>query len=55
MGASGSGVPGGHVEGMITRVSVTWTENAGGGQRDRVYAVVPDEGKSSAPSGWKNS
>jgi hypothetical protein len=30
---------------MITRVSVTWTEYANGGQRDRVYTVVPDEGK----------
>ncbi len=30
---------------MITRVSVTWTEYADDGQRDRVYTVVPDEGK----------
>jgi len=33
------------VEGMITRVSVTWTEIAGDGQQDRVYTVVPDEEK----------
>ncbi len=31
------------MEGTITRVSVTWTENADG--RQRVYTVVPDEGK----------
>jgi hypothetical protein len=31
------------MEGMITSVSVTWTENADG--RKRVYTVVPDEGK----------
>jgi hypothetical protein len=30
---------------MITRVSVTWTEIADDGQQDRVYTVVPDEGK----------
>jgi hypothetical protein len=30
---------------MITRVSVTWTEYADGGQRDRVYTVVPDQAK----------
>jgi hypothetical protein len=33
------------MEGMITRVSVTWTEDADGEQRDRVYTVVPDEKK----------
>jgi hypothetical protein len=33
------------VKGMITSVSVTWTENADGGERHRVYTVVPDEGK----------
>jgi hypothetical protein len=33
------------VEGMITRVSVTWTEIADNGQHDRVYTVVPDEEK----------
>jgi len=33
------------MEGMITHVSVTWTENAAGRQRQRVYTVVPDEGK----------
>jgi hypothetical protein len=33
------------MEGMITRVSVTWTEIADDGQRDRVYTVVPDEEK----------
>jgi len=33
------------VEGMITRVSVTWTEIADDGQQDRVYTVVPDEEK----------
>lgn len=33
------------MEGMITRVSVTWTEIANDGQQDRVYTVVPDEGK----------
>jgi hypothetical protein len=33
------------VEGMITRVSVTWTEIADDGQHDRVYTVVPDEAK----------
>jgi hypothetical protein len=31
------------MDGMITRVSVTWTENVDG--RQRVYTVVPDEGK----------
>ncbi len=30
---------------MITSVSVTWTENASGRERHRVYTVVPDEGK----------
>lgn len=30
---------------MITSVSVTWTENAGGTERHRVYTVLPDEGK----------
>jgi hypothetical protein len=33
------------MEGMITRVSVTWTGGADGGQPDRVYTVVPNEGK----------
>lgn len=34
------------MEGMITRVSVTWTENADDGERrNRVYTVVPDDGK----------
>jgi hypothetical protein len=33
------------MEGMITSVSVTWTEIADGRERHRVYAVVPDEGK----------
>jgi hypothetical protein len=33
------------MEGMITRVSVTWTEDAGGEREDRVYTVVPDGGK----------
>lgn len=33
------------MEGKITRVSVTWTEYADCGQRDRVYTVVPDGGK----------
>jgi hypothetical protein len=33
------------MEGMITRVSVTWTGGADGGRPDRVYTVVPNEGK----------
>lgn len=33
------------MQGVITRVSVTWTEYADGAQHDRVYTVVPDEGK----------
>jgi hypothetical protein len=33
------------MEGMITRVSVTWTEDADSGRRDRLYTVVPDAGK----------
>ena len=33
------------MEGMITRVSVTWTEGTGSGRRDRLYTVVPDETK----------
>lgn len=33
------------MEGMITSVSVTWTEIADGRERHRVYTVVPDEGK----------
>ena len=33
------------MEGMITRVSVTWTYNSGGQQRQRDYTVVPDRGK----------
>jgi hypothetical protein len=31
------------MEGMITRVSVTWTDYGGDEQRSRVYTVVPDE------------
>jgi hypothetical protein len=31
------------MDGMITRVSVTWTEGSGSGRRDRTYIVVPDE------------
>jgi hypothetical protein len=44
-GSAGQPVHGGHMEGMITCVSVTWTEYADGGQQDRVYTVVPDTGK----------
>jgi hypothetical protein len=33
------------MEGMITRVDVTWTEDVGGEQRDRLYTVVPNEAK----------
>lgn len=33
------------MEGMITRVDVTWTEDVGGEQRDRIYTVVPDKAK----------
>jgi len=33
------------MKGMITSVSVTWTENADGRERHRVYTVVPDAGK----------
>jgi hypothetical protein len=33
------------MEGMITRVEVTWTEDVGGEQRDRLYTVMPDEAK----------
>jgi hypothetical protein len=33
------------MEGMITRVSVTWTAGADGERQDRVYTVVPDDGK----------
>ena len=33
------------MDGMITRVSVTWTEDTGSGRRDRLYTVVPDEEK----------
>jgi hypothetical protein len=33
------------MKGMITRVSVTWTEGADSGRRDRLYTVVPDPGK----------
>jgi hypothetical protein len=31
--------------GVITRVSVTWAENIGGGRQERVYSVWPDERK----------
>ena len=31
------------MEGMITRVSVTWTDYGGDEQRNRIYTVVPDE------------
>jgi len=31
------------MEGMITRVSVTWTEGTGSGRRDRLYTVMPDD------------
>jgi hypothetical protein len=33
------------MDGMITRVSVTWTYNIGGEQQQRDYTVLPDEGK----------
>jgi hypothetical protein len=33
------------MEGVITRVSVTWAEDIGGERQERVYTVVPDEGK----------
>jgi hypothetical protein len=33
------------MEGMITRVSVTWTKGVGGERQDRIYTVVPDDGK----------
>jgi hypothetical protein len=33
------------MEGVIARVSVTWAEDIGGGWQERVYTVVPDEGK----------
>jgi hypothetical protein len=33
------------MDGMITRVSVTWTEDTDNGRRDRLYTVVPDERK----------
>jgi hypothetical protein len=33
------------MEGVITRVSVTWAEDVGGGRRERVYTVWPDAGK----------
>ena len=33
------------MKGMITSVSVTWTEYGDGRERHRVYTVVPDEGK----------
>jgi hypothetical protein len=33
------------MEGVITRVSVTWAEDIGGGRQERVYTVWPDEGK----------
>lgn len=33
------------MDGMITSVSVTWTESTGSGRRDRVYTLVPDEEK----------
>jgi hypothetical protein len=33
------------VKGMITSVSVTWTEYGDGSERQRVYTVLPDEGK----------
>jgi hypothetical protein len=31
------------MDGMITRVCVTWTDGTGSGRRDRIYVVVPDE------------
>jgi hypothetical protein len=33
------------MEGVITRVSVTWAEDVGAGRQERVYTVVPDAGK----------
>lgn len=33
------------MEGVITRVSVTWAEDIGDGWQERVYTVVPDEEK----------
>jgi hypothetical protein len=33
------------MEGVITRVSVTWAEDIGDGRQERVYTVVADEGK----------
>jgi hypothetical protein len=33
------------MEGVITRVSVTWAEDIGEGPQERVYTVVPDAGK----------
>jgi hypothetical protein len=33
------------MEGMISRVSVTWTEGTGSERRNRLYTVVPDEEK----------
>ena len=33
------------MEGVITRVSVTWAEDIGGEWQERVYTVVPGEGK----------
>lgn len=33
------------MQGMITRVTVTWTYITGGEQRQRDYTVVPDEAK----------
>lgn len=33
------------MQGVITRVSVTWAEGIGDGQQERVYTVVPDARK----------
>jgi hypothetical protein len=33
------------MDGMITRVSVTWTNNIGGELQEQDYTVVPDKGK----------
>jgi hypothetical protein len=33
------------MDGTITRITVTWTEDTGSGRRDRLYTVVPDEKK----------
>jgi len=41
----GCRVLGGPMEGVITHVGVTWAEDIGGEWRERVYSVVPDEGK----------